>query len=262
MRRPALLAIALLAVAGCTHRPSTVSYAWEGTLGEDAWVRIRNTNGRVEVRRSPDERVIVGAEVRTGGRQTTWVRDSAADAMTFCVVFGDAGRPDCDRLGRGQHSGFIDWVRRLLSGGSGEAQVRYVIYVPPDARVDVRTMNGAIDLQSVARDFRAHTINGKVTAVAVTSGMDIEAVNGSIDARIDLEGDGDLSFKTVNGSITAELPASLEGDVQLSTVNGSVTSDFALEGAGRKQLHGTIGGGGRDVLLKTVNGRVTLKRRG
>jgi hypothetical protein len=225
-------------------------------------VRIRNMNGRVEVRRSPDERVIVGAEVRTGGRQATWVRDSAPDAMTFCVVFGDPARSDCDHLGRGQHSGLVDWVRRLLSGGSGDVQVRYVIYVPPSARVDVQTVNGGIDLQSVARDFRAHTVNGKVTAVAVTSGMNIEAVNGSIDARLDLEGDGDISLKTINGSVTAELPASLDGDVQLSTVNGSVSSDFALESVGRKQLHGTIGEGGRDVLLKTVNGRVTLKRRG
>ena len=263
MRRPLLLsALALLALAGCTQSPATASFAWEGTLDEQAWIRIRNMNGRVEVRRSPDDRVVVGATVKTGGRAATWVRDSADDGMTFCVVFGDAKR-DCDRLGKGNpSSGLVALIQRLFNGGGGDASVRYVLYVPARARVDVRTVNGAIDLQTVARDFKAHTINGKVTVVAVTSGVDIEAVNGSIDARLDLEGDGDVVLKTVNGSVTAELPASVDGDVKLATVNGSVSSDFALEPSGRKQLRGTLGDGGRDVLLTTVNGSVKLKRRG
>lgn len=262
MRALAIAALAALALAGCTGHPASASFAWEGTPG-DAWVRIRNLDGKVEVRRSPDERVIVAATVKTGGRRVAWVRDSSAEAITLCVRFEDAGIRSCDALRGSRGGGLLGWARRLVTGqGKERASVRYVLYVPPSARIDVGTVNGAIDVQSVAHELRVRTVNGKVTAVAVASGIDIETVNGSIDARLDLEGDGDVRLATVNGSVTAELPASIDGDVQLSTVNGRATSDFALEGEGRKSRHGMLGAGGRDISLKAVNGSVRLRRRG
>ena len=263
MRLHSVAAFALVVAAGCSRHPSTASFAWEGTPGDDAWVRIRNTNGRVEVRRSPDERVIVGAEVKTGGQRATWVRDSSDSGITFCVILGDPAGRDCEHMGRTPTAGLLAWLMARLAGhGVESASTRYVLYVPPSARVDLRTVNGAIDLQSVAREIRARTVNGKVTAVAVASALDVETVNGSIEAQLELDGDGDIALRTVNGSVTAELPASVDGDVQLSTVNGSATSDFALEGEGRKRRHGMLGTGGRDIVLKAVNGSVKLKRRG
>lgn len=256
-----LAVLAVLILAGCTEHPASASFAWEGTPG-DAWVRIRNLNGAVEVRRSPDERAIVAAAVRTGGRRVTWVRDSSDEAITLCVAFADTDGRDCDRLRGAARGGPLPWLRRLLAGGGrGGASVKYVVYVPPTARIDLRTVNGGIDVESVARDVRVRTVNGKVSAVVAASGVDVETVNGSIDARLELHGDGDVRLATVNGSVTAELPASVDGDVQLSTVNGSATSDFALEGS-RKSRRGMLGEGGRDIQLKAVNGSVTLRRRG
>jgi hypothetical protein len=255
------VALAALLVTGCAPHPSTTGFAWEGTPG-DAWVRIRNLDGRVEVRRSPDERVVVTAKVKTGGRAVTWVRDSSAEAITLCVLFDNRGR-SCDDL-RGSRSGGLRALAQRVLGGHGKqgASVEYVVYVPASARIDVRTVNGGIDVQSVVRDLRVRTVNGKVTAVALASGVDVETVNGSIDAQLELEGDGDVRLATVNGSVTAELPASVDGDVQLSTVNGSATSDFALQGESRKSRHGMLGAGGRDIQLKAVNGSVSLRRRG
>jgi hypothetical protein len=262
MRRLApILAVALL--AGCQRSaPSTASFAWQGGLADDAWVRIRNMNGRIEVRRSPDARVTVGAEVRTGGRRVTWVRDSSGSGATFCVVFRETRDTSCDALGAPGRSSFARLVDKVLFGiNTGEASVKYVVWVPEHVRLDLRTTNGAIDVQSVAREVRARTINGKVTAVAVTGGLDVETVNGSIDADLDLSGDGAISLETVNGSISAEVPASLDADVNLSTVNGSASSDFELADDGRKRRHGTVGAGGRQVVLKAVNGSVALRRR-
>ena len=261
MRPPLVAALALVAFAGCGQHPATAGFAWEGTPG-DAWVRIRNLNGRVEVRRSPDERVVVAASVKTGGRAVRWVRDSSDEAITLCVVIDGTGR-NCDDLRGNGPMGPAAWVRRLLAGHQQKGMsVDYVLYVPASARIDLRTVNGAIDVQGVARELQARTVNGKVTAVAVAGGVDVETVNGSIDARLELDGDGDVRLATVNGSVVAELPASIDGDVQLSTVNGSAKSDFALEGEGRKSRHGMLGAGGRDIELKAVNGSVTLRRRG
>lgn len=257
----AVAGAALLFLSACQQRPTTANFAWQGGLEDGAWVRIRNMNGRIEVRRSPDARVTVGAEVRTGGRPVTFVRDSSATQATFCVVFRETRDTSCDKLGPGGRTGPLDWLMRRLAGrDAGQASVKYVLFVPEHVRLDLRTTNGAIDVQSVVREVRAHTINGKVTAIAVTESMSVETVNGSIDAELDLSGDGGISLKTVNGSVTAQLPESIDAVVELSTVNGSASSDFALEGATRKRRHGVLGAGGRQVELKTVNGSVSLRR--
>jgi DUF4097 and DUF4098 domain-containing protein YvlB len=89
-------------------------------------------------------------------------------------------------------------------------------------------------------------------------------VNGSIDARLGrADGREPLSFETVNGRIDVELPGDAAADVDARTVNGSIDSDFPLEIRGRwnpKRVSGAIGGGGRELELRTVNGSIRLRR--
>lgn len=254
---PLLLAAALVACG--PDAPPTVHFAWQGSVGEAGWVRVRNINGRVQVLRSPDARVTVGATVRTGGRQPRWVRDSSAAGVTLCVTFD--GGDDCSRLSPGKR-GLLRQLWGMIAGGGGPSDVRYTLYVPADAGVDVETVNGAVEIESVLREARVHTVNGAIRATARVTGFDAKAVNGSVEATLDLAGAQPVAIETVNGSVTAELPASLAGDVSLQTVNGKVASDFALAAEGKKSLRGTLGGGGRTVSLRTVNGSVELRRRG
>jgi DUF4097 and DUF4098 domain-containing protein YvlB len=89
-------------------------------------------------------------------------------------------------------------------------------------------------------------------------------VNGSINVRMDsLPGSGDLDYSTVNGSVTAMLPASLSAVLDMETVNGSISSDFPLTVSGKlspRHIRATIGSGGREVRLHTVNGSVELRK--
>jgi DUF4097 and DUF4098 domain-containing protein YvlB len=68
----------------------------------------------------------------------------------------------------------------------------------------------------------------------------------------------------VNGSVTAVFPASLNAEVTATTVTGNITTDFPLTVSGRfggRRISGTVGGGGRELELKTVNGSINLRRR-
>ncbi len=68
---------------------------------------------------------------------------------------------------------------------------------------------------------------------------------------------------TVNGGITLDLPATLSAEVRANTVNGDVISDFPLTVTGRfgpRRFHGTIGQGGRELNLSTVNGSIRLRK--
>ena len=50
---------------------------------------------------------------------------------------------------------------------------------------------------------------------------------------------------------------------QAETVNGNISTDFPLTIQGKlnpKHISGTIGSGGRELGLKTVNGNIELRR--
>jgi DUF4097 and DUF4098 domain-containing protein YvlB len=89
-------------------------------------------------------------------------------------------------------------------------------------------------------------------------------VNGSIDVtmgRADWPGGG--KFSTVNGGVTLHLPVILNAEVRASTVNGDIVSDFPITVTGtvnRRHLQGTVGSGGQELNLSTVNGSIKLLR--
>jgi DUF4097 and DUF4098 domain-containing protein YvlB len=111
----------------------------------------------------------------------------------------------------------------------------------------------------------ASTVNGGINVS--TSGLaKANTVNGSIKASMGrADWTGDLDFETVNGSITVEMPADVGARVKASTVNGGMETDFPLTIQGKfsnRKMEGTIGGGGRDLNLETVNGSIRLKKSG
>ncbi len=94
-------------------------------------------------------------------------------------------------------------------------------------------------------------------------------VNGSIRVAMgNANWPSELKFTTVNGSITIDFPSNLSAQVQAETLNGELISDFPMNvesssegGRGRpKRMSATIGGGGRSLMLKTINGSIRLRR--
>ncbi|HWR50232.1 MAG TPA: hypothetical protein VN428_03940 [Bryobacteraceae bacterium] len=76
----------------------------------------------------------------------------------------------------------------------------------------------------------------------------------------------EVSLKTVNGGVEVTMPAGTGANVTASTVHGGINSDFDLPV--REKEHGpgadvkaTIGDGGSNLRLKTVNGSIALRRR-
>jgi DUF4097 and DUF4098 domain-containing protein YvlB len=113
--------------------------------------------------------------------------------------------------------------------------------------VDARTVNGGIVVTTTGL-ARAQTVNGSITVAM---------------GRADWPDADGLEFKTVNGSIDVSAPASMSTRVEAKTLNGEITTDFPITVQGtfsRRRLSGTIGGGGRELRLETVNGSVQIRR--
>lgn len=86
--------------------------------------------------------------------------------------------------------------------------------------------------------FTGRTVNGTVRATGLTA---------------------DAEVYTVNGGVRVETT----GLARASMVNGSFSSDWPLTVKGKwgpKRVRGTIGSGGRELGLSTVNGDIELRK--
>jgi DUF4097 and DUF4098 domain-containing protein YvlB len=148
---------------------------------------------------------------------------------------------------------------------NNDVQVEFAVRVPAGVRFIGRTVNGDVEADSLAADAEVHSVNGKVR-VSTTGAAQAHTVNGSIRASMGASAwSRPLEFHTVNGSITVDLPAAASARVEASTVNGHISTDFPLTirgGFSGRHITGTIGGGGPELSLETVNGSIELRKAG
>lgn len=147
------------------------------------------------------------------------------------------------------------------------ASVDYVVSVPRTAVLEnVATVNGPVRIESVSGPVKAASVNGNVEVNAASGDLDLDSVNGRVQASFERVTAREVSLKTVNGAVEVAMPAGTGANVTASTVHGGIDSDFDLPV--RRMEHGpgadvkaTIGGGGSNLRLKTVNGSIALRRR-
>ena len=118
--------------------------------------------------------------------------------------------------------------------------------------------------ESLQGDAEGHTVNGSVRLS--TSGRALAStVNGSVNVTMGrTDWPNRASFTTVNGSITLTVPGAFNADLRAEMMTGTLTSDFPVSVASSsekpRRLSGTIGSGGRELNLTTVNGSIRLIR--
>jgi DUF4097 and DUF4098 domain-containing protein YvlB len=205
-------------------------------------VTLENTNGSVRVTTWDEPRVRV--EATKGAPTEEILRDIDV------VVEGE-----------GDHVAIrTRQPRRRLFGASG--QVQYRITVPRAARLTVKTVNGAVELDGIEGGVRASTVNGSVEAAGLAGAVDASTVNGSVRVQMARVESGSRNrLGSTNGTVRLTLPRDASADVDAGTVNGSARCDFELEGGARvsrRKLSGRIGQGGARFELRTVNGSASI----
>jgi len=239
------LALASSLGIGCFSHPLTARDTLEETrpLNASGTFTLENTNGRVELDTWDREEVRIHAELRASSERRL--------EKIEVRIEGEGER--------------VSVVTRLPGGaflGSG-AEVAYQITVPRAARVELGSVNGRLALVGVEGVVKASTVNGRVELEGSPVEVDASSVNGRIEARYDTAaGSGRHRFTTTNGRVTVCLPDDATGRFEASTVNGRVRSDLPLEVEGRmhKRIRDSIGEGGAEYDLETVNGSVRICR--
>ena len=268
----ALAAAGLVTVAGSLETPvvgdlfestpaarQAQDWEWQGAVDRGDAIEIKGVNGRIKASGTSGGQVVVSAVKKGKDDDPASVRIEVVEhsgGVTICAVYPDVeGKKNECAPGDGGR----------LSSQDNDVNVSFTVQVPAGVRLVATTVNGDIEAGGIGADVAATTVNGDVKVS--TSGLArATTVNGSIQASMGrADWDGALSFNTVNGSITVNLPDGVSTDVSASTVNGSMNTEFQLTVTGRfsmKSMHGTIGSGGRDLEMATVNGSIHLKSGG
>lgn len=240
------------------RRQTSDDFSWRKEIAPGRTIEIKNINGNVRAEAASGDEVEVTATKRGRRSDPSAVTIQVvqhSDGVTICAMYlsDDPNRPNECTPGEGGR----------MNVHNNDVHVEFVVRVPRGVRFVGRTVNGGVEANSLGSNAEASTVNGSIH-LATAGYAEARTVNGSITASLgSANWTEPLRFQTVNGSITLELPTGTSATLRAETVNGDITTDFPLTVQGRfsrRSVTGTIGGGGRELALKTVNGNISLRR--
>ena len=238
-------------------------FRWNGVVAPGASIEVKGINGEIVAEPTAGSEVQVVAEKRSRNSDVNSVQVKVvqhAGGVTICALYPN-------EYGEYRDCGPSDSERKDGSGNvrNNDVQVNFTVKVPDRVGFVGKTVNGGISVTSLTGNVVTRTVNGEIK-LSTTGYAEATTVNGEIAARLgNALWPNSLTFKTINGQISIDLPASVSTEVDAETLNGSINSDFPLEVTnvkGKKHVKGTIGSGGRDLILKTLNGSINLRRVG
>jgi hypothetical protein len=245
-----LLSLILAAPLALSGAVGTNTFHWSGHVAAGQRLEVRGINGSIHAQPASGERVEVYAY--KSGREIDPV------SIGVKVVESDGG---VTIFAVPQVGGNCGECADSPNHPAGDANVDFTVSVPSGVRFVARTVNGLVEAKSLDADMEAHTVNGDVV-VSTTGAAQGETVNGSITASVG-KIDSPLNFSTVNGTISLEMPGAAAARVHAKTQNGPIRTDFPLSVGGRfptQHAEGTIGCGGPELRIATVNGSIYLRR--
>ena len=155
----------------------------------------------------------------------------------------------------------------------GAAKGAYCKSVSGNVKVDdvvgdaeLQTVSGTIEAGSVKGSITAENTSGDVKLIDVTDAKVIKAktLSGDVDYVGVIYSDGSYNFKSHSGDVLLTVPSDAAFDLEAKTFSGSIESDFEITLTGKiskKELKGSVNGGGATLEVKTFSGDVHMKKK-
>lgn len=145
--------------------------------------------------------------------------------------------------------------------------VSFVLYVPRESDLVLRTQNGPVSAADVAGTIEARTQNGPLSLTAIAGDVNARTQNGPITVQLDgarWQGAG-LDAETQNGPISLHVPEGFNARLEAGTRNGRFNTELPLQvllqGRTRaNRVEATLGEGGPLIRAMTTNGPVNILR--
>ena len=210
-------------------------------IGAHGVVAISTTSDTIVVRS------VDGTTARLVGPDDADVQTEATPGR---FVVRTRSAPDWPTAGSGR-----SWLGNVLSFGRGARTIE--LEVPGDARLEVNTASGAVQISGIRGGIAVHTASGDVTAEDAAGELRVATASG----RVSLAGPGRLAATVRTASGDVGIAAGLITGLTLSTMSGRVEAagavDPGLDGS-VSTASGTVRlalDGGVTVAVRTVSGR-------
>lgn len=218
---------------------------WSGHLAAGKTLEVRTIAGTIHVTAATGDVGEIEARVHDGDPHTApAVRFTEDEHGVVARVETREHECGCERE-HDRHDGTVDFEVR----------------VPAGVQLLARSVHGGIDVDGVSGPMDVHTVDGGIAIRAATSAR-ARTVNGSVTVSFrtpDLDAESEL--ETVNGPVQVTLPAAANAELVASTLNGEIHVGFPFNGSNdRRSTHGSIGHGGRELRLRTINGTIEVSR--
>jgi DUF4097 and DUF4098 domain-containing protein YvlB len=172
-----------------------------------------------------------------------------------------------------------------VSTGLSEHAVDLLVQVPvntslklnavDDGDIMVENVEGEIEVNNVDGDVKLNKVSGTVVAHTVDGDLTVSLLKVSPGKA--------MSFSSLDGDIDVTFPADFKASVKVHTNNGEIYSDFEVQPAAAartpvvkdergkggkfsvqvdKGVAGNINGGGPEVVFKTFDGDVYIRKAG
>ncbi len=277
----AMLAAALLVGCGADslHRETRQSQVphLPGTP-----LRVVSSNGSISVRRGDQDLVLIRADLKATTPERLAAAQVTAERLDDGTLLISVAWPDGERKSR-EGCDFLILLPEAsqvelrtangaieVEGMSGQAVLTTsngsIWAVRHDGAVSAETRNGAVRIDGAAGPVLARTSNGEVEVRGAAAGVDAETSNGAVSIALTDDSPGPVRVRTSNGRVELRLGPGFHGELALRTSNGGLDVG-GLRGAevlsmDAKAARLKIGEGGVPSSVQTSNGRIRVTGEG
>jgi Putative adhesin len=160
--------------------------------------------------------------------------------------------------------------------------INLTIKVPQKTSLKVSTINdGDISVENVHGNLEISNINGSIKMKNIGGSVIANTINEDIIVNFtEVTPNTPMAFTTLNGNVDITFPQTLKANVKLKTDEGDILSDFDIDidktaskinysSDKEKGLYkikkedwtlGKINGGGAEIMMKTMNGDVIIRK--
>jgi hypothetical protein len=137
--------------------------------------------------------------------------------------------------------------------------VNYNLSIPSDWNVEIKIINGVVEIDSSNSDLEIEMINGDIRLNEIDGNLDIHLTNGKVDCKMTLPEAGKCEITSVNAEIQLAIPKITSANFAAGVVNGIVkvsSLDFQNLQSANNFVNGMLGNGDGTIRLEAVNGLI------